>query len=94
MKYEDFYLRWKEWDLSEFGSFSDDDTALFRRAFSELAGNNAASKMQILDFGYGDGKFLGWCQENIEADLYGVEKSPALLELASNHGTTCKLPVI
>ena len=84
MSLPDPYADWKGWDAGDFGKFSDHDARYFgwhlRRALPQ-----AAAALQVLEVGYGNGRFMGWLRQQGHA-VTGVEANPRLVEVARAAG--------
>jgi 2-polyprenyl-3-methyl-5-hydroxy-6-metoxy-1,4-benzoquinol methylase len=83
--YED-YESAKEWHEGEFAKFSRYDAACFEAELTK-AGIGIRSTLRVLEVGYGNGKFLGWCRSrDVRAD--GLEINETLVERARKSGFT------
>ena len=70
----DPYLDWKDWRDAQFGGF---DVELARYYEAEIAVSPGPG-VRVLEIGYGNGSFVGWCR-SIGVEVLGVELSGALV---------------
>ena len=70
----DPYLDWKDWRDAQFGGF---DAELARYYEAEIA-VAAGPGVRVLEIGYGNGSFVGWCR-SMGVEVLGVELSAALV---------------
>lgn len=69
------YIDWKNWRDDSFGEF---DPSL-ARYFEAETGIAAVSGVRVLEIGFGNGSFIGWCRR-IGVEIFGVELNPALVD--------------
>lgn len=69
------YIDWKNWRDESFGQFD----AVMARYFETETGIIAAPGVRILEIGFGNGSFIGWCRR-IGVEVFGVELNPELVE--------------
>lgn len=77
------------WDAANFGAFTNEESAYF---VAELAATGIAvdASVRVLDMGFGNGSFMGWCR-SIGALPHGIEVNPRLVQRARSHGFTCAI---
>ena len=75
------------WDAASFGAFTNEESTYF---MAELAAARIAvnTGIRVLDLGFGNGSFLGWCR-SLSAAPHGIEVNPRLVQRARLHGFTC-----
>ena len=84
---DDTYARWKSWDAEAFGLWSPADARYFGWHLERaLPGRQA---LQVLEVGYGNGRFLGWLQSRGHR-VSGVEANPLLVQRARDAGITAQ----
>lgn len=83
----DRYAEWKSWRPADFGMPSAASSAYFTRLFRRFA-RPARRRLGILEIGFGNGQFLGWCRQQGHA-VTGIETNPALLVRAAQAGFEC-----
>lgn len=77
------YLKWKTWDSIQFAA---KDHILDAYYLAETKGLVSAD-CRILEIGFGNGEFLGWCERN-KFECIGVENNPLLIGKAKQEGFT------
>ncbi len=78
------YAQWKAWEESGFAIISKGNAHYYSKIFNRYLNGNISSR-DVLEIGYGNGEFLGWCrQEGFRAS--GIEKDQVLIERANNNG--------
>lgn len=60
------------------------------RELLEFLPLNAADEVKILEIGCGDGTRLAWLSENLNAECYGIEPSPAAVAAACAKGVNAQ----
>ncbi len=78
------YLEWKQWDQAEFGQC----TALTRKYLQwhlRRAFPDRASRLNVLEIGFGNGQFLAFCR-GLDFNILGVEANPHLMARARAAG--------
>jgi SAM-dependent methyltransferase len=78
------YVDWKQWSPGDFAKCSFLEAAFFDAEVVPLLAPGAA-KWRVLELGFGNGPFLGWCQGR-RIDYFGVELDPAMRERARARG--------
>ncbi|BDT66248.1 hypothetical protein os1_04070 [Comamonadaceae bacterium OS-1] len=75
------------WDAARFGAFTKEEGSYF---VAELAAAGIAvdAGIRVLDIGFGNGSFVGWCR-SLGATPHGTEVNPRLVERARSQGFTC-----
>jgi SAM-dependent methyltransferase len=84
----DSYLSWKGWNADAFGATPPSEAGFFDREI----GPRLAPGSQVLEIGFGNGAFLGWCRARGHA-YQGVEQNPSLVARARQHGVQAALEV-
>jgi 2-polyprenyl-3-methyl-5-hydroxy-6-metoxy-1,4-benzoquinol methylase len=79
------YLRWKEWGVHNFARLSNYDKRYFDAELKGLPIASGSSPLQILEIGFGNGKFLQYCLD-CGWDISGTEINPLLIEIAKEKG--------
>ena len=78
------YAQWKAWEEADFALVSDGNAYYYRKIFNQFL-NGYKSSRNILEIGYGNGEFLGWCRrEGFQAS--GIEKDQILIDRAKKIG--------
>jgi 2-polyprenyl-3-methyl-5-hydroxy-6-metoxy-1,4-benzoquinol methylase len=73
------YTDWKNWDSDKFGQFTIEQNIYYKKIVSKFS-----NVKEVLEIGYGNGNFLGWCkQKNI--NIYGIETDIDLLRRAKKN---------
>lgn len=70
----DEYINWKSWSGESFGEFD----PLMARYFEAETGITTVPGVRILEIGFGNGPFIGWCRR-IGVEVFGVELNPELV---------------
>lgn len=84
-RYDDNYLRWKDWAaIDSFGRLDAAQEVYYR---AELARAGVRSPARVLELGFGNGEFLAFCRQNSWPAL-GTEVNEALIEAARRDGYT------
>ena len=78
------YRDWKGWQANDFGRWHPYDGSYFRRE-TRITKENAP-ELTILELGFGNGQFLGWCRSIGVQHLYGVELDNYLIAQATKLG--------
>ena len=87
MSYENYELS-QGWDAASFGSFSP-EKGIYYSAELKRQGLISSKDLHVLDIGFGNGSFLGWCRHRgWQCD--GVEINERLIERARDHGYIVK----
>ncbi len=75
------------WHAATFGAMTDEEGRYFE---AEMAAAHMAvgPGVQVLDIGFGNGSFLGWCRSR-GATPHGTEVNPRLVQRARSHGYLC-----
>ncbi len=81
------YADWKSWQAADFGVPSAASSAYFSRLLRRFAGSSR-KPLALLEIGYGNGQFLGWCRQQGHATT-GVETNAVLLARAAQAGFEC-----
>lgn len=85
----DVYKNYEEsqgWADIAFGTFSDADDRYFLHEMAEmLAASSKVANYRILDVGFGNGAFMGWCKAN-NLNCEGVEVNTAQVSKARDAG--------
>lgn len=76
------YTDWKNWESNKFGKFNAEQNIYYKKIIS-----NVSATKEILEIGYGNGSFLGWCKQK-KINVYGVETDTDLLKRAKKNGFT------
>lgn len=83
----DGYESGRGWSESAFGTFTEEQASYFDAELHAI-GLAAAGGLRVLDIGYGNGSFLGWCRSRgWQCD--GLELNSRLLERAAANGYAC-----
>ncbi len=78
------YTQWKSWDVADFGVVPDAAACYYAKIFDQFfKGDRLPAR--ILEVGYGNGVFLGWCRLS-GYDVSGIEAEQGLIERASKAG--------
>lgn len=83
----DRYAEWKSWRAADFGTPSAASCAYFSGLIRRFA-SPARPPLAILEIGFGNGQFLGWCRQRGHAAT-GIETNPALLARALQADFEC-----
>ncbi len=83
----DRYVEWKSWQPADFGRPSAASCAYFSRLFHRFAAP-AGRALAVLEIGFGNGQFLGWCRQQGHAAT-GIVTSAALRARAARAGYEC-----
>ena len=83
----DSYAAWKSWRCEAFGLPTPAACAYFSQLCRHFIGTRRTS-LAVLEVGFGNGQFLGWCRQRDMA-VCGVETNPALLARARAAGFDC-----
>ena len=78
------YINWKAWDKSKFANFTKLDALYFSAELSS-SGILPNSNLSILEIGFGNGTFAGWCKA-IGMDYVGTEINTELVQRAREQG--------
>jgi 2-polyprenyl-3-methyl-5-hydroxy-6-metoxy-1,4-benzoquinol methylase len=78
------YIKTKQWDKNNFGFYSLSDNIYYKKELSK-SGILISNTSKILEVGFGNGNFLGFCQ-NKGWSAIGVESNLALVEKANTAG--------
>lgn len=84
------YLNWKQWSIENFAQSSAYDKQYFDAELKDLPIELVPFSPQILEIGFGNGKFLQYCADR-NWDVTGVEINPLLVKLAQEKGFTAVL---
>ncbi|MDR7375599.1 hypothetical protein J2X19_000257 [Rhodoferax ferrireducens] len=87
MSYENYEIT-QGWDEAAFGSFTSEQAAYYS-AELRRCGLASSQHLHVLDIGFGNGTFLGWCR-NKGWQCDGVEINDRLITRASKHGYITK----
>jgi 2-polyprenyl-3-methyl-5-hydroxy-6-metoxy-1,4-benzoquinol methylase len=77
------YAIWKKWQSEDFGLTSIEESLYFNKIFNIFARKTKS----ILEIGYGNGSFLGWCQ-NKKYNITGIEQDNELIKRAKKNRFT------
>ncbi len=88
---KDGYAAWKSWQHEEFGLPTPAACAYFSQLCQRFIGTRRKS-LRVLEVGFGNGQFLGWCRQQGMA-VSGVETNHALLARARAAGFECAASV-
>lgn len=79
------YTKWKGWQESNFGTFSTRQSEYFKAELS--LSKEILPQATILEIGFGNGGFLGWCRKNYKhSNIIGIETNKELLQRAEMGG--------
>ena len=78
------YANWKSWRPADFGTPTDASRAYFKKLWRQFVGRSRQPQ-NILEIGYGNGQFLGWCRQQGHR-VTGVETNKDLLTRARKAG--------
>lgn len=78
------YANWKSWRPADFGTPTDASRAYFKKLWRQFVGHSRQPQ-NILEIGYGNGQFLGWCRQQGHR-VTGVETNKDLLTRARKAG--------
>lgn len=81
----DNYCDWKAWGLDSFGRPTRDSSKYFDVEIAPFL--KELSQPHVLELGFGNGEFLGWCLEN-GFKYCGLESNPILVTRARDFGAT------
>ncbi len=81
------YAEWKAWRSDDFGHPTPEACAYFDALWRRFVGTGPAP-LKMLEVGFGNGQFIGWCRQRGMA-VWGIETSEALLARARNAGFDC-----
>ena len=79
------YTEWKNWTFEQFGSFHKDEYLYFRSELSFINKQLRINECKILELGFGQGAFLGYCKY-LGLKVTGVELNNKLLSMAKDKG--------
>lgn len=79
------YTQWKEWRQEDFAVFDRKHAHSFQAEFKGCGLSPGERALTILDIGFGNGGFMGWCAANGHA-CRGVETNDMLLRWAREKG--------
>jgi 2-polyprenyl-3-methyl-5-hydroxy-6-metoxy-1,4-benzoquinol methylase len=82
------YEETQGWSTKEFGSYSHVEAGYFTKEMSSLISATGGNQdHRVLDIGFGNGAFMGWCRDNnIRCD--GLEVNRAQIDKAKSAGYT------
>ena len=83
MNYNNYELH-KGWKESDFANFSNAEAAYFNAELLAL-GYKSKRTLRVLDIGFGNGQFMGWCKQQGHY-VIGLELNEKLVQRAVNHG--------
>lgn len=83
----DRYAEWKSWQPVDFGRPTAASTAYFALLWRRFVGPRP-SPLRVLEIGFGNGQFLGWCRQRGHA-VTGIEANAVLLARATQAGFDC-----
>ncbi len=75
------YTNWKGWDLSAFGRYTAAESLYYSRELRR-SGVITVRGIRILDYGFGNGPFMGWALDQ-GAECLGSEVDAVLVDTAS-----------
>ena len=78
------YTHWKSWDVEDFAEVSNSSALYFSKIFKQFLKGDQIPK-KILEIGYGNGEFLGWCRQSGH-QVSGIEVDQVLVERAQAKG--------
>lgn len=81
----DNYETAKNWEEEQFGKFCKYDALYYRAELKSGLNNKSLKGLKILEIGFGNGGFLGWCQ-SLSIEAVGVELNPTLVSRGRHHG--------
>jgi 2-polyprenyl-3-methyl-5-hydroxy-6-metoxy-1,4-benzoquinol methylase len=84
MNYTDYEVA-KKWGQEKFGLFNKTDDKYYSAELKMALRGRDFSKLNMLEIGYGNGVFLGWCKSKA-ISVSGVELNPVLVERGRQHG--------
>ena len=87
----DRYAEWKSWQPCDFGRTSAASCAYFSQLLTRFVGP-ARRPLAVLEIGFGNGQFLGWCRQQGHAAI-GIETNAALAARAAQAGFECHASV-
>ena len=67
------YIKWKSWDVNQFGITSKEHSIFYEKLFSRYL----PEAKNVLEIGYGNESFLNWYQEK-DLNVHGVEQDKDL----------------
>ena len=73
------YTDWKNWDADKFGQFTIEQNIYYKKIMSKFP-----NVKEVLEIGYGNGNFLGWCKQK-KINIFGVETDIDLLSRAKKN---------
>lgn len=83
------YRTWKNWAEDRFGQFTSSDAAYFRAELRELSARRDGTP-RILEIGFGNGAFAGWCRSEGWTWM-GTEIDSVLVDRARRAGYRAEL---
>ncbi len=83
----DAYTEWKSWRSEDFGHPTAQASAYFDALWRRFVSESPATP-RVLDVGFGNGQFLGWCRQR-GMPVFGIETAEALLARARAAGFDC-----
>ncbi len=83
----DAYADWKSWRHEDFGRPTAQASAYFNLLWRRFIGARRAC-VQVLEIGFGNGQFLGWCRKR-GLTACGIETNEVLLARAHAAGFDC-----
>jgi len=86
MTFKSDYIDWKNWASNKFGHYSNLENIYYKKELSKCGINPSESK--ILEIGFGNGSFIGWCKQN-NYEIMGVETNELLIERCNKYGVKC-----
>lgn len=78
------YTQWKSWDIKDFAIVPESSARYFAKIFNQFFKDDGIAK-NILEIGYGNGEFLGWCRQSGH-QVSGIEADQGLVERARVNG--------
>lgn len=88
--YDNKYTSERNWTRDSFGVFTSADEYYFESELKRLCRKHpplAGKPLRILEVGYGNGKFMGWCK-SMGFEVSGLEINPELIDRARQHSFT------
>ena len=77
------YIEWKKWISEKFGHYNKMENVYYKKELSKCGIN--PSKSKILEIGFGNGSFIGWCKQN-NYEIMGVETNELLVDRCNKYG--------
>lgn len=89
MSFDQNYIDWKDWRQEDFAAYTPADAAYFQAEIAKSGKTDLASMQQVIEIGFGNGKFLGWAKAQ-NWQVMGVEMNEELLARARAAGFTAQ----